>query len=320
MFIVIIVVVVTVSVRYSGNEKGTNDYAPRDTRIVSHSSTFCQSITLRDTSSTAATLYLLREKPELTGHDNFTFEVQYLIEQGVENHLYYYLYPGSQFSVSTCLTSGSLASFYLIKGTGNFNKWIDAGSSRYALHYFYINSACGQSKRNYSSSFSSEDQYYFVFYNPSYTSLTVQATFTFNRVLYQLVNSTIADSCQAGGSGPSSCTLDIPYQSSYTALIVVDSTSTTNPDDNISIDTSCEARVWAYAVALVLFIALCIVGIVVACVLVKRHRKNVYEPLDKPSTTTANLASGNEVSAPPPFNPGYGTSEPPPAYSTVVKQ
>ena len=50
------------------------------TRIVSQSSTFCQTITLQDTSSTAATLYLLREKPQLTGHDNFTVKVPFSID------------------------------------------------------------------------------------------------------------------------------------------------------------------------------------------------------------------------------------------------
>ena len=34
-------------------------------------STFYQSLTLQDTSPAAATLYLLSEKPQLTGHGNF---------------------------------------------------------------------------------------------------------------------------------------------------------------------------------------------------------------------------------------------------------
>jgi len=55
----------------------------------------------------------------------------------------------------------------------------------------------------------------------------------------------------------------------------------------------------------VLFLVLCIVGTVMACVLVKKYRKKVYEVPNY---------------APPPFNPGYGTTEPPPEYSTVVKQ
>jgi len=329
VFAVIIVVAVSMSIRYTGGQNSTDsDYAPGDTRIVSHSSIFCQSLTLRDTSSTAATLYLLREKPQLTGRDSFTVPESYSIDPGNENHLYYYLYPGSQFSVSTCLSSGTLASFYLIKGTHNFNKWSDDASSYYALHHFDITSLCSQGRKNYTFSFSSEDQYYFVLYNPNpfyYATVGIEATFTFDRVLYQPVNSTIVDSCQAGGQGPLSCTRDVPYQSNYTALIVVDSPPTTTPEENISIDTSCGARVWIYVVITVvpvLFVALCIIGIVVACVLVKKRRKKVYEPLNTPPKATANLGSGNEVPAyaPPPFNPGYGTTEPPPEYSTVVKQ
>ena len=327
MFAVIVVVAVSMSIRYTGGQNSTNsDYAPGDTRIVSHSSIFCQSITLQDTSSTAATLYLLREKPQLTGHDSFTVTRSNGIAPEYENHLYYYLYPGSNFSVSTWLWSGTLASFYLIKGTHNFNKWSDNPSSYYALHHFDITSPCSQGKKNYTSSFSIEDQYYFVLYNPSDLTVGFDATYTFDRVLYQPMNSTIVDSCKAGGLGSlsSSCTLDVPYQSNYTALIVVDP-PTTNPDENISIDTSCGARVWIYVVITVvpvLFVVLCIVGIVVACVLVKKHRKKVYEPLNTPPKATANLGSGNEAPdyAPPPFNPGYGTTEPPPEYSTVIKQ
>jgi len=136
--------------------------------------------------------------------------------------------------VSTCLSSGTLDSFYLLKGTHNFNKWSDDGGSYYALHHFDITSICSQGK-NYTFSFSS-DQYYFLYY---YATVGIEATFTFDRVLYQPVNSTIVDSCQAGGQGPLSCTWDVPYQSNYTALIVVDS-ATTTPEENVSIDTSWE--------------------------------------------------------------------------------
>ena len=210
IFDLIIIATVIMSIRFSGNRLDTkNDYAPGDTRIVSHSSIFCQSLTLRDTSSTAATLYLLREKPQLTGHDSFTVTRSNGIAPEYENHLYYYLYPGSNFSVSTCLWSGTLASFYLIKGTHNFNKWSDNPSSYYALHHFDITSPCSQGKKNYTSSFSIEDQYYFVLYNPSDLTVGFDATYTFDCVLYQPMNSTIVDSCKAGGLGSlsSSCTL-----------------------------------------------------------------------------------------------------------------
>ena len=133
-----------------------------------------------------------------------------------------------------------------------------------------------------------------MFNNPSYSSLPVglHVTYTFNRVLYQPVN--IAGSCQAGGSdlfAPSSCSLNIPYQSSYTALIVVDSTP--YPDDeteDISIATSLGARVWVY-VLIGVVPTLFLFGILLACVLVKKYRQKV---LNNPST---NVGSGNEVSA-----------------------
>ena len=311
IFDLIIIATVIMSIRFSGNRLDTkNDYAPGDTRIVSHSSIFCQSLTLRDTSSTAATLYLLREKPQLTGHDNFTNPERYSIAPGDENHLYYYLYPGSQFSVSTCLTkSGTVASFYLIKGTGNFSSWSDDTSSDYALHSFYITSVCSQGKTNYSYSFSSEDQYYFVLYNPSSSStVRIHATFVFDRVLYQPINGTIADSCQAGGSGQPlwgqpSCKLSVPYLSSYTALIVVDSANTI-PEEDIPIHTSCGTRVWVYVmigVVPTLFLFLCFIGI---RILLQRYHQKAYKSLDNPSTTTANLGSGKKYASP----PRYGTN------------
>ena len=327
--VILIVVICSVSIRYSGGQNGSeNDYAPGDTRIVSYNPVFCQSLTLKDTSSTSATLYLLKEKPALTGHDNFTIARQYTIDIEYEHHLYYYLYPGSNVSGTMCLIPGPTIKFYLIKGTKNFDRWRDNRRSSNALQHFDINAPCG-TNRTFAYSVTSEDQYYFVFYNPSYTaSSVVDATLVFNRALYQITNQNdIVDSCRAGGGSPSTCTLDIPLQSSYTALIIVDS-STADVDDNVSIDTSCGSRVWMYVVITVvpvLFVVLCIVGTVVTCVLVKRHRQKKYEPLNNTPTATAHVGIVDEVTepAPPPFNPDYGTStlssEPPPAYSSVVK-
>ena len=321
--VILIVVICSVSIRYSGGQKGSeNDYAPGDTRIVSYNPAFCQSLTLKDTSPTGATLYLLKEKPALTGHDNFTITRQYTLSTKYE-YLYYYLYPGSNISGTMYLISGATSKFYLIKGTKNFDRWSDDRRSSHALEYFDINS-----NRTFVYSVTSEDQYYLVFYNPRYTtSSVVGATLMFNRALYQITNQNdIVHSCKAGGS-PSTCTLDIPFQSSYTALIIVDS-PTVDIDENISIDTSCGSRVWMYVVITVLpvlFVVLCVVGTVVTCVLVKRHRQKKYEPLNDPPTATAHVGTGGVVTepAPPPFNPDYGastlSSEPPPAYSSVVK-
>ena len=327
--VIFIVVICSLSIRYSGGQKGSeNDYAPGDTRIVSYNPTFCQGLTLKDTSPTGATLYLLKEKPALTGRDNFTIARQYTIDTEYEYHLYYYLYPGSNISGTMCRITGATSKFYLIKGTKNFDRWSDDGRSSHALQYFDINAPCG-SNRTFAYSVTSEDQYYLVFYNPSYTtSSVVSATLTFNRALYQITNQNdIVNSCEADGESPSTCMLDIPLQSSYTALIIVNS-STVDIDENIPIDTSCGSRVWMYVVITVvpvLFVVLCIVGTIVTCVLVKRHRQKKYEPLNDTPTATAHVGTVDEVTEPPPppFNPDYGTSmlssEPPPAYSSVVK-
>lgn len=325
--VVLIVVICSISIRYSGVQGGSeNYYAPGDTRIVSYNPAFCQSLTLKDTSSTGATLYLLKEKPALTGSDNFTITQQYNILFGNEYHLYYYLHQGSDVSGTMCLVSGATSKFYFIKGTNNFNRWQDDKRSSHALVYFDIIAPCS-SPRVFTHSITSEDQYYFVFYNPIYASSKVYTTLTFNRALYQIANQNdIVDSCFTGGRS-STCTLDVPFQSNYTALIIVDSSE--SMDDNISIDTSCGARVWMYAVITVvpvLFVVLCIIGTVVTCVLVKRHRQKKYEPLnDPPTATAADLGTGGLATEPPPppFNPDYGastlSSEPPPAYASVVK-
>ena len=199
--VILIVVICSVSIRYSGGQNGSeNDYAPGDTRIVSYNPVFCQSLTLKDTSSTSAKLYLLKEKPALTGHDNFTIAHRYTIDIEYEHHLYYYLYPGSNVSGTMCLIPGPTIKFYLIKGTKNFDRWRDNRRSSNALQHFDINTPCG-SNRTFAYSVTSEDQYYFVFYNPSYTaSSVVGATLVFNRALYQITNhNDIVDSCQAGG-------------------------------------------------------------------------------------------------------------------------
>ena len=128
----------SVTIRYtaSGGDYDDDDsvlYAPIDTRVVSVSSALCQSVRMDvgtlgdDYGGYRATLYMLDSPPTLTGRDSFTFSDQPSFSYSEEyKFYYYYLHPGSNFTMSACITdAGYPMTLYLFKGHNRFSDWRD---------------------------------------------------------------------------------------------------------------------------------------------------------------------------------------------------
>ncbi|KAL5484199.1 hypothetical protein EMCRGX_G020657 [Ephydatia muelleri] len=248
--ILIIVVSAVVSTRYDGNvHMSATSLSPGDTRLVSPSSTLCESTTLNNpTSTVSATVFLLHRKPILGARDNFTLTDTFHLAYKEYRYWSFYMYPGSGYALSSCLTYGSVA-YYVIKGEGNFVSWINARyTSEYsALHY---SDHCGTTNRTTDQIVTSEDQYYFVFYNTFYMASNVHAMLTINSVGYLPHSGGVVDSCTAPPT--SSCSLIIPHDSEYTVLVE------TSPPTNGRWDTSVNVGIAAITAGIVIAVCCCV--------------------------------------------------------------
>eukprot|EP00731_Ephydatia_muelleri_P028608 Em0020g252a len=214
-------------------------FSPSDTRIISVSSQLCQGAKLNSLSSlTTGVIYLLQTKPRLA-KDNFTltYTKANLALSNSYEYLSFYLYPGTTYSLSACLGSGSSAVTYLvIKGTSTFNQWVDSGSSNLAysdsaLYLSALTSPCGFTNLSATLPFNSEDDYYFIFDNINSASASVTYTVSFDR-----------------------------YDSGYTVLVQTSSSPISDAGANVDISVTCDARVWVYAVievSMLIAVALC---------------------------------------------------------------
>ena len=312
--ILIILVVAVVAARYN-NFVSASYLSPGDTRLLDPSSTLCESTTLNNpTSTVSATVYLLQKKPELSATNNFTVTSQFPV--GYRDHQYwsFYLYPGSTYTLSSCLVSGSIK-FYVIKGKSSYDNWV---SSPYSSNYNYLlySSQCGGLNTTKFQQFNSEDEYYFVFYNDVFPMPNVKMTLTFNRVEYMPLSGGVVDSCTAPPT--TSCTLTIPYNSDYWVLLETGPPSDGQWDANVDAGTSCNARAWVYVV--IVFAPLLGISVIVAvtiavCCCLKKA--SGYHPLPTTTATQQSQPTGAIPSAPSPAKeydqpPPYSGAAPPP--------
>ena len=323
------------SIRYDG-DGGKGGYssktyfAPGDTRTFSYSSRYCQKLKLMDSSNVSATLYLLRNKPPLINNDSFTVNISRpKLNPGDYSYWYYYLYPGSNFSMKYCLESSPTQpiKFFLIRKQSKFESWEDNPSSKYAVRTTDIQNSCQDGKKSLVYNFtSSAEEYYFVFDNPGKSSSVLAASLYFERKLYNVSPDNIVHHCQVDPSfGSSTCTVDVPYNSHYTALIVVDASQQTDYESNLDIDWSCEPRVWVYVIIVVIpfvFLVFCVSTTLIFCCYFGAKRRRKYQSLNADTSESSSApppvpSESADASAPPPYNPGYGATfdgPPPPMY------
>ena len=285
---VVVVAIAVVATRYSNNHASTSYLSPGDTRLLDTSTSLCESTTLNNpTSTVSATAYLLQKKPELSATNNFTVTSQFSVGYGDHQYWSFYLYPGSTYNLSSCLVSGSIK-YYVIKGKSNYDNWV---SSPYSSNYNYLlyASQCGQPNTTTFQHFSSEDEYYFVFYSDFSLIPNVKMTLTFNRVEYMPLSGGVVDSCTAPPT--TSCTLTIPYNSDYWVLLETSPPSNGQWDANVDAGTSCNARAWVYVV--IVFAPLLGISVIVAvtiavcCCLKKASIDEAESPINQQGTSSA---------------------------------
>ena len=300
------IIITVVSIRFNGtNDKWDQWYAPGETRIGCHSSVFCSGVTLENPSRTSsASVYLLRNEPQLVpSRYNFTITESLVLKSGYYQFWNFYMYPGSNYTFSSCLTSGSVE-YYLFKGLANFKNW--HYNDGYALDSVLYSSVCGRSpNKTLSRPFTAEDEYYFVLYNPYRADAKIQVTMTFNRTEYLPQSGGVVNSCTASPS--SKCNMAIPYSTDYTILVEAGPPGDGDWGTNVELDTDCNPRVWVY-VLIVLFPTLAIIALVgciaVVCCCIKRNQR--YAPLPSVmmhDVVSVAISEDMESANPPPYTP-----------------
>ena len=243
---------------------------------------FCDEVTLevnRLRKTTGATLYLITDTPPLTDKNNFTFRTN-ILRPNTYKYWNYYLYPGSNFTISWRFTRTAAGTFYLIKGHNNFQQWLIspfATRAATALGSQSISCNINAPARLFSFQVQDEDEYYFVFRRgrgcPIASIITgvyrLQVNISVSRFLYSTSGLTTAPRCSTIDG---QCSLNVPVYSNYSALIVTDIPNNPNWGENIDISLHCSSnRAWAYVVVVLvpslIIIGVCItVAILLGCV------------------------------------------------------
>lgn len=337
MLTVAIIVSVSVTVRYTSPSYTDDDglqYAPTDTRIIPFTGSLCQNLKLSIESVDSTRilgydldLYMLNSRPQLTGKQSFSVTEIPPFRTNDYVYYYYYLYPGSNFTVSACILESQPYNFYLFKGNKNFKKW-RADASSPSWDRFKITQMCKNKNASKSYRVTDEDYYYLVFETDSPFLDNLNVTMSFFRTYYELKdNSSIVGSCTVTSESwldhslPSSCSVGAPL-SGGTAFLEVLPLGDYPVDwkDGISLDTSCGPRIWMYAIISIAALIGC-VGIIavvatIIVVCVRRRRKDSPGVLTVPGVDASSAPLLNEPPQPDfQQNDTYGSNyESPPIY------
>jgi preprotein translocase subunit SecG len=320
IFVVVIILITTISVRYTSDYDDKLLYAGTDTRIIPVNNALCQGLKLSVNQAQdgyRATLSLLDSRPPLNRSQ--TFDISDVKSLGYNDYefYYYYMYPGSNFTVSACIDNGhsTYATFNMIKGDKKFRQWIE---EPFRSNSFQINTQCSSGRNNSHYYRVTAEDYYYLIFDAEYRPGTVLSVhMDFYRTLYQVDHNVSAnDSCsvETGDQG-ASCTISIPLSGKTAFLEVAPVSNTFDWAEGIDLDTKCVPREWMYvmiALSILVGVAAILVALLVCIVIMLRSRKS------KPASTVASVPADSDntplVTAPPPSNPDY--QEPPPAYGS----
>ena len=274
------------------------DYAPGDTRLLSYSP-FCQSLTVTYPASSShevhigpSLLYALSTEPTLTSQGgSFDFNRSDIL---LDNSRMYYkwdlhFYRGSEIRVSACMNVSGSAVYYLIKGKDGFNDWKVHSQMTSILSMSTIDNNCLSSRY---FEITEEDQYFLVIQrNESVTqAVSVNISISFNRTEYAFNNEAQNLIELSSFNVSESGSVQTPLNRGNYILLVYGNSSESPENWNtiasqLSTDTSCEPRIWLYAVVSaggVLVLLLCIACLACCMCAVcrcKRQKSSELNPL-----------------------------------------
>ncbi len=292
---IIIVQRFTAGNSYSNHGQG---YGPTDTRLISFSKYFCQSLSLEATYSGTneynISFYMLSTNPGLFAQENISIPEKIIVAK-VAHHFLFYMHSGSEVTVSAYFIDSAwiLTRFYLVKGINAYDGVYARRSFRSTVAEFVISNDCRNGSESLSHLIQESDFYYLIFRSDpiGLTMIHINVSMFIHLTQYSPYNNTITSSCSLSTSSNTSTTCSLPvslYTDRY-ALLTVQPVSTSNcgstcslsvhlssnnyalltvqpisPDvdwlDEISLETHCVPRLWVYIVLLILLTMVLISG------------------------------------------------------------
>ena len=211
------------------------------------------SITLEVKHTTTVTkLFLVDSRPPLK-HDTTKIVHKRTYDIHYENYLhwYYYLYPGSNFSVNICVDKSSPMEAFMLRGIDTLNKWLDNDMKLEYDQYHQRVEQC-PNVTNMSSITYLEDLYRILVYNNDYCekeSAVLSIEYIFERQKFS--SDGLIPDCQVTTGHP--CTTDIPFDFKYKyILITISIPSSVDWTENVELKVAYHFRMMAICLMLIM--------------------------------------------------------------------
>lgn len=318
-------------------------YGPGDMQKLFFSPIFCEKLTPTASSLYAegynqSHLYLLSQKPTLTGKNNITFQDQAVV---FDRHYQrnFHFRPNSVIAFEVCVknnaTYSGFGTFYLVKGMDVYDRWKESDESTpESVKSLEVRTTCEEEERQkFSYKVTQEDQYFLVFVddkkvNPQPSEVVF--IYSIQRALYEIDKSAVEDSCSFNTSSP--CSVRVPFKTTAALLVYGAPVNWESSWGNAAIDVNCQLRVWFYVLLSVAGTLLVVAATACLCVsccccghfiskvtsesnepLLSQHTANLYdgrsEEMHNPSSNSSPAAGAGE-------SVGYRVSHPKAASSS----
>ncbi len=257
------------SSRSNSTEIATSFYSPGESRLLFLSSFFCDggSLELSSSNSVNAELLLVDSTPPLDNTNNFIITVGSSFDPLEFQFWQYHLHPNSNITLS--IQTNFLINVYIIKGNDNANRWRNLLNGESAEEVLERRTNIPEVIYQVET----EDEYYIFIYNSlASRPVFVSASLTFERFEYSAPAAVdLNRSCVVHEQGR--CTVSIPYNiiGLQKFLVNISMPAVVDYGENIGVSLDCERRGWAYAVVILVPMAIGITIILVSLVLFIFH-------------------------------------------------
>ena len=261
---------------------GADDFSPYTSLVFPVSGLYCDSYRMTKYSGSSASLswdtslYILKTLPTLSVGYNFSIhpkeQSMITLKPGEFYQWSFILYSGSRYGINSCvLGEGDDAELLVIKGEALFSEWETkrqcSGCIKYGLPPCNLTIATEQILMH---DISKDDEYYFIYLNPTRHLSHVQVDMSFTKLEYSLDQADIycQCTCTADHEYPeyyacSSCDLPLTY-SGYMLLRAIPANDYVNItwEDKIYITWLCDAS-YSYAYLLLFCLPFMVIVVIV---------------------------------------------------------
>lgn len=284
---------------------GRNVYStsPSDMRQVRDkiSPSFCTGIELSSPSTFSA--YRLAGNPTIgSRRQTFNFTKDTEIDEDTYEFWGFYLLANSNVNIKSCVRNS--LNLYIIKGEDNLKRWIDDNYCIGCYEKRYYTGSCYMAPDRYTYTARTEDEYYFVFANHGIQDTSALVTFTVDRSLYNLNEST--QLCE----NTKLCKLY--YSDMDSAETFVYDVAASDLDD-AEMYTSCIRRDWVFL--LIFLLAPIVIGFL-GTVFIFRFYKEKGPPLTSANAGLTNSGLTEPINTATNYHTIYAQ---PPSYQEAVK-